>query len=72
MDYSHLAVATNTGHISIREVTFGKGSDLNQIICTFKSAQEWIECMSYSPDKSKLAVGSHDNNIYIFTCPVYE
>lgn len=28
--------------------------------------------MSYNPDKNKLAVGSHDNHIYIFTCPAYQ
>jgi WD40 repeat protein len=31
-----------------------------------KITLEWIECMSYSPDNTMLAVGSHDNNIYIF------
>jgi len=27
---------------------------------------EWVECMSYNPDYDKLAVGSHDNYIYIY------
>lgn len=28
---------------------------------------EWIECMSYNSKGDKLAVGSHDNNIYIYS-----
>lgn len=28
--------------------------------------REWIECMEPSPDGRYLAIGSHDNNIYIF------
>ena len=28
--------------------------------------KEWIEIMRYSPDGTKLAVGSHDNFIYIY------
>lgn len=27
---------------------------------------EWAEVIKYSPDESMLAVGSHDNNIYIY------
>lgn len=30
-----------------------------------KISKEWIEVIKYSPDQSMLAVGSHDNNIYI-------
>ena len=32
----HLAVATNSGLVTIREVTFVKGSDLNNIVSTLK------------------------------------
>ena len=67
-----LAVATNSGTVTIREVTFVKGSDLNKIVCTLKVSKEWIECLSFNPEKTRLAVGSHDNSIYIFTCPAYE
>ena len=31
-----------------------------------RDAREWIEVMSYSADKCRLAVGSHDNKIYIY------
>lgn len=34
---------------------------------TLDDADEWIECMSLSPNKEKLAVGSHDNSIYIYS-----
>jgi len=30
-------------------------------------SQEWIETMSLSPCKKYLAVGSHDNNIYVYS-----
>jgi microtubule-associated protein-like 6 len=35
-------------------------------VATNKDSQEWIEAMEYSPDGSKLAVGSHDNKIYVY------
>ena len=72
LNLKHLAVATNSGSVTIREVTFGKGSDLNKIVTNLKVSKEWIECMSYNPEKTRLAVGSHDNSIYVFTCPAYE
>lgn len=28
---------------------------------------EWIECMAYNSLGDKLAVGSHDNNIYVYS-----
>mmetsp|Transcript_14203 Transcript_14203/g.10271 ORF Transcript_14203/g.10271 Transcript_14203/m.10271 type:complete len:86 (+) Transcript_14203:1692-1949(+) len=62
----HLAVATNTGLVTIRKVELKMGCNLDNIVCTLKDAKEWIECMAYSPDGDKLAVGSHDNNIYIY------
>jgi len=31
-----------------------------------RNAREWGEMVHYSPDESLLAVGSHDNNIYIY------
>ena len=66
-------MADNFGTVTIRNVSIGKskGEDLNQIHKTIKEAKEWIECMAYSPDSTKFAVGSHDNNIYVFLCPNY-
>jgi hypothetical protein len=40
--------------------------DLNVRLFEDKIAREWIEVMKYSPKEDKLAVGSHDDNIYIF------
>lgn len=31
-----------------------------------EDSAEWIECMTFSPDQRYLAVGSHDNYIYIY------
>lgn len=59
-------MATNTGIVTIREVTLELGCSLNNILFTLKVSKEWIECMAYSPDGDRLAVGSHDNNIYIY------
>lgn len=69
----HLAVADNTGVVTIRkvdwaEVDAGKAGALDNVIETlFKKDKntEWIECMSYSPCGKYLAVGSHDNVIYV-------
>jgi len=63
---NHLAVATNSGNVTIREVMLKAAGNLDLVIATLKDAKEWIECMQYSPDGDKLAVGSHDNNIYIY------
>ena len=54
-----IAVATNAGPVQIRDM-FGK------VVCTLKEPNRWIECLEFSPDSSKLAVGSHDTNIYIY------
>jgi len=44
---------------------------LDNVIATKNDSREWIEDMEYSPDGSKLAVGSHDNNIYIYNSSDY-
>jgi microtubule-associated protein-like 1/2 len=69
----HLAVASNDGKVTIREIDWvkvdaGDSAGLNTVIKTLfgklKKA-EWIEFMSYSPDEKFLGVGSHDNTIYL-------
>ena len=65
---NHLAVADNTGNVTIRQVIFKRGADLNNIVKTLTEPKEWVECMSYNPYNTRLAVGSHDNWIYIYNC----
>ena len=69
----HLAVASNDGRVTIRNVDWSKvdsgdPAGLNTVLKTLfdKLAKpEWIEFMSYSPDEKYLGVGSHDNTIYL-------
>lgn len=49
------------GKVSIRSK-----DDLDKKIKTLKDAEEWCEVIKYSPDNKYLAVGSHDNNIYVY------
>lgn len=72
---SVLAVADNTGIVTIREVDWaavdaGKEGSLDVIKHTLfekidKKKREWIEAMVFSPCGKYLAVGSHDNFIYL-------
>lgn len=55
-----IAVAGNDGAVMIKDRNTGAEKHLMQ------DSSEWIEVMHYSPDGKKLAVGSHDNNIYIY------
>ncbi len=64
---SDIAVAHNDGTVSIRS-----GSDVGTIKKELLDSEEWVEIMEYSPDGTKLAVGSHDNNIYIYDATSYE
>lgn len=49
------------GKVSIRVK-----ENLDKKIKSLKDAQEWNEVMKYSPCGEYLAVGSHDNSIYIY------
>ena len=57
----HLAISNNMGKVSIRLKT-----NLDQKVKTLKDAQEWNEVLKYSPCGKYLAVGSHDNHIYVY------
>ena len=65
-------VGHNDGCISIRQINDLEGADgtemvnLTNIISKFNHPKEWIEIMRFNPDESKLAVGSHDNFIYLY------
>ena len=37
-----------------------------------KDAKEWISDIKFSPDGSRVAIGSHDNAIYIYTVPEFK
>lgn len=56
-----ICIAGNDGRVSIR----AKG-DPNSECKLLEDCDEWIECMSFSPDNSMLAVGSHDNRVYVY------
>lgn len=49
------------GKVSIRTI-----DNLDRKVKTLKDAEEWNEVMKYSPCGNYLAVGSHDNNIYVY------
>ena len=57
----HMAVAGNDGSVTIRLL-----QEQNNVLFELRDASEWIEAAEYSADGSKLAVGSHDTNIYIY------
>ena len=69
---NHLAVGHNDGYVSVRQVDDISQADgstelnLSNIIFKSKRPKEWIEIMRYNSDGTKLAVGSHDNFIYIW------
>lgn len=76
--YNHLAVARNDGKVSIRLIEGSENTDRDAMIdldneiklfeCNVdKKKSEWIECLRYSPNQEMLAVGSHDNFIYIYS-----
>ena len=68
----HVAVGHNDGTLTIRSGTGLDHLNLDQIIHTNNNSKEWIEVIRYSPDGTKLAVGSHDNNIYIYSAGNYK
>ncbi len=57
----HVAISNNMGKVSIRDK-----DDLDKKIKTLLDAEEWSEVIKYSPCQKYLAVGSHDNAIYIY------
>jgi microtubule-associated protein-like 1/2 len=54
-------LSNNHGDISIFHY-----DDFSQPIHKMKHPQEWVEAMEYSPDSKFLAVGAHDDTIYIY------
>ena len=59
--HEHVAVSNNYGDVSILDY-----NDFSKRLTTLYKPREWCESLSYSPDQSYLAVGSHDDSIYIY------
>lgn len=62
VNHSFVAVASNDGCVTIRTP-----SDMETQIAELKDSKEWIEVMAFSPNGEYLAVGSHDNFIYVYS-----
>jgi len=58
----NLAIGHNDGRVTIRS----SKEALDDVTATLQDSDEWIETMAYSPCGKFLAVGSHDNNIYLY------
>lgn len=59
--HNHVVLCSNFGKTSIRTL-----DNLDTKVCSLKEAEEWSEVARYSPDESFLAIGSHDNAIYVY------
>lgn len=57
----HVAVSNNYGDVIILDY-----ETLSKPLARCMKAREWSECMSYSPDGSHLAIGGHDDAIYVY------
>ena len=57
----HVAVTNNYGDCMIFDY-----KDFTKHITTLTQPKEWAEAIKYSPDSKFLAVGTHDDTIYIY------
>lgn len=64
----NIIIALNDGSVSVRENLF----KINSEIASIKDAKEWCEIITFSPDEKRVAIGSHDNNIYIYDTSNYK
>ena len=58
-----VAVGHNDGHVTVRAGL----RVLNNIVAVMREPQDWIQVLAYSPSGKWLAVGSHDNGVYIYS-----
>ena len=58
----HIAIGCNDGYFRVRESI----ENIDNEIYSDRNSRQWIEAIQYSPDGSKCAVGSHDNQIRIY------
>ena len=76
----HLAVSDNKGIVTIRDIdwtavdarTPGSLDNVKKTLFKEVKKAEWIETMVFSPDSKHLAVGSHDNTIYLLDTKTYK
>jgi len=54
-------VSNNYGDVHILDY-----NDFSKRITTLYKPREWCETMVYSPDGNFLAIGSHDDTIYVY------
>jgi len=58
----HVAIGVNNGELHIRASV----KDINNSVAVKHDGKEWIEVLEYSPCGNYLAVGSHDNHVYVY------
>jgi microtubule-associated protein-like 1/2 len=59
--HNHVAVSNNYGDVQILDY-----NDLSKRITTLYKPREWCEVLAYSPNEEYLALGSHDDSIYVY------
>ena len=59
--HQHVAVSNNYGDVHILDY-----NDLSKRVTTLLKPREWCEVLVYSPNEAFLAIGSHDDSIYIY------
>jgi WD40 repeat protein len=58
------------GIVKILRIDSCQKSDFKLVqVSEIKEAKQWISVIKYSPDGATLAVGSRDNNIYLYSVP---
>ena len=58
----HVAVSNNQG-----DVTIFSYKDFSKKLTSLPAPKEWCEVLKYSPDGKFLAVGSHDDSLYVYS-----
>lgn len=59
--WNHIAVSNNLGDVSILDY-----NNFSNRVTSLMKPGEWCECLAYSPNQEFLAIGSHDDSIYIY------
>ena len=59
--WNHVAVSNNYGDVTILDY-----ATLTKRVTQLMKMKEWSEVMSYSPDESMLAVGGHDDAVFLY------